>query len=479
MSRNASAPTSLAGALASAAAGGGGGPGRAAGEQPLLSGRLDQTDLFEICQFIHMGTKTGVLEVEPPGKRGVIWFDQGQIVNAVDDALADGEAAAYRIFSWTGGTFAFRVQAVAPMRTIHSGTESLLLDIARFMDERREERAQRGEGPEDDRPEQWTHEEGLRRRQESGEELRQLFATLREGRGPSGGDDPLARLWERARNGGHDAVLVRPGEPALALREGLATALADAAADDTVAMAIAALGASDGGSRRRNSPVGPFILSLVTEAGGEALFLQAVPESIEWSAAGFPEDWLDGMASCPRGLAWLGAPPASGRSRTARTLAEEFSVRGRFTVLLAEGATEGGRGALSVRTTDHERVSSDLRQALHEGASVVILDLVRGVSPGAVAHAAARSLVVACEPTPDLRTLLGRAARHSRARDVFVGARFVTLGGGRGHYESLWLPEEARLGLDLARHPDRLIGLSEDPAATCDAGPLSVSYDSE
>ncbi|MGH7725132.1 MAG: DUF4388 domain-containing protein [Candidatus Eiseniibacteriota bacterium] len=482
MSRNSSTASSLVGTIASATFTGGGSPARATGgtgEQPLLSGRLDQTDLFEICQFIHMGTKTGILEVEAPGKRGVIWFDQGQIVNAVDDALAEGEAAAYRIFSWAGGTFAFRVQAVAPMRTIHSGTESLLLDIARFMDERREESAQRGEGPEDDRPEQWTHEEGLRRRQESGEELRQLFATLREGRGTAGGDDPLARLWERARTGGHDAVLVRPGEPALALREGLATALPDAAADDTVAMAIAALGASDGGSRRRNSPVGPFILSLITEAGGEALFLQAVPESIEWSAAGLPDDWLDGMASCPRGLAWLGAPPASGRSRTARTLAEEFSVRGRFTVLLAEGAVEGASGALSVRATDPVRVSKDLRQALHEGASAVILDLVRGVRAGAVAHAAARSLVVACEPTPDLRTLLLRASRHSRARDVFVGALFVTLGGGRGHYESLWLPEEARLGLDLARHPDRLLALSEDPAATCDAGPLSVSYDSE
>ena len=72
--------------------------------------------------------------------------------------------------------------------------------------------------------------------------------------------------------------------------------------------------------------------------------------------------------------------------------------------------------ALSVRRTSPETVGTDLRRALHEGASVVILDLVRGVSPAAVAHAAARSLVVACEPTADLRALLVRAARRDLSK---------------------------------------------------------------
>ena len=75
------------------------------GVEVLLQGRLDQTDLFEICQFLLMGTKTGVLEVDCEGKRGALYFDHGQIVNALDDALADGQAAAYRVFSWTRGTF--------------------------------------------------------------------------------------------------------------------------------------------------------------------------------------------------------------------------------------------------------------------------------------------------------------------------------------------------------------------------------------
>src|SRR5688500_17742303 len=184
-------------------------------ENVLLSGRLDKTDLFEICQFLLLGRKTGVLEIEHGERRGAFWFDDGQIVNAVDDALGEGEAAAYRVFSWGGGRFTFHLEPAPAMRSIHEGTESLLLEIARFMDEHREACKQLGEGPENDRPEQWTHEEGFRRRQLAGDELRQVFATLRESRGEPGGGNPLVRLWELARKQGHEAVLVRPGETAL------------------------------------------------------------------------------------------------------------------------------------------------------------------------------------------------------------------------------------------------------------------------
>ncbi len=441
----------------------------------LLQGRLDQTDLFEICQFLLMGTKTGVLEVDCEGKRGALYFDHGQIVNALDDALADGQAAAYRVFSWTHGTFAFRVQPPPPLRTIHEGTESLILDIARFMDERREERAQRGEALDDERPEQWSHEEGVRKRQEAGDELRQLFETLRvEGGGAAGGDDPLARAWEHARKNGYDAVLLRPGEPALGLSGGQTHPLPGLVPDDTVTMAIAALGASEDGERRTVGD-GGFVVSLLREVEGEALFLQGQSDVLDWTGAGLPADWLDEIAGVNRGLVWLGAPPAAGRSRTARALAEEVAARGRYTVLLGEGARVAGGGALSVRSTSPETLEIDLRRALHEGASVVIIDLVRGVSPAAVAHAAARSLVVACEPTADLRALLARAAQNGRARTLLLGALFVTLVGERGHYESLWLPDEARLGQDFARHPDRILALPEDPSAICDAGPLDAA----
>jgi hypothetical protein len=451
------------------------GGGDARGDAAIfLQGRLDQTDLFEICQFLLMSTKTGVLEVEAEGQRGALWFDHGQIVNAVDDALADGEAAAYRIFSWTGGTFTFRFQPPPPMRSIHQGTESLILDIARFMDEHREERARRGEAADGDRPEQWSHTEGVRKRQEAGDELRQLFETLRGERGGlAGGDDPLARVWDHARKSGHDAVLLRPGEPALGLSGGQAHPMPDAISDDTVTMAIAALGASEGAQSRR-SGAGAFVVSLLREVDGEALFLQGETDVLDWQGAGLPSDWLEELSSVGRGLAWLGAPPAAGRSRAARALAEEMAARGRYTVLLGEGATGGGSGALSVRHTDAQAVDADLRRALHEGASVVVLDLVRGIAPSAVAHAAARSLVVVCEPTADLRALLARAAHNGRARSLFLGALFLTLVGERGHYESLWLSDEARLGLDFARHPERILGLPEDPSAICDAGPLDT-----
>jgi hypothetical protein len=440
-----------------------------------LSGKLEQTDLFEICQFLLMGQKTGVLDIEVKSKRGAIYFDHGQIVNAVDDALGDGEEAAYRIFSWKGGAFSFRAVPPPGLQTITQGTESLILDIARFMDEKREERKQAGLVDEDERMEQATHEESVRQRSATGDELRKLFATLQgASRDAQGGDDPLASAWERARRDGHEAVLVRPGEPALGLRGGLVTPLPGSLEEDTVTMAIAALGAKEGAGRRQ-SKEGAFTVTLVREAEGEALFLQGVIAKLDWKKVGLPADWLEEAATAPRGLVWLGAPPAAGRTRTARAFAEEAARQGRFTVLLSEGAQEPGKGALSVRSTDDARLDADLRKALHEGAAVVVVDLVRGVKPSSVAHAGAKSLVVACEPTPDLRTLLARAAQNARSRSLFLGAMFVTFAGERGHYESLWLPDEARLGLDFERHPDRILGLAEDPSALSDAGPLAAA----
>jgi hypothetical protein len=449
--------------------------GSRSGDSVLLSGKLDQTDLFEICQFLLLGQKTGVLEVEARGKKGALYFDHGQIVNALDDALGDGEQAAYRIFAWSGGSFVFKLQPPPPLRSIQTGTESLILDIARVMDERREESAQRGE-PEDEK-EKWSHEEGIKKRAETGDELRQLFQSLRGERAGGLSDDPLARLWEQAQSSGLSAVLLRPGDAALGLRDGRMTPMPGLVASDTVTMAIAALGASGtfGVAQRREAPSGPFLVSLLQEAGGEALFLKGVPPAMDWSASGLPEEWLEEAVGSARGLVWLGAPPASGRSVTARALAEEFAVRGRFTVLLGESLTEAASGPLSIRSTTADKLDHDLRQALHEGASCVLIDLVRGARASTLAHAAARSLVVACEPTPDFRTLLGRAAQNARARAMFLGAMFVTVSGATGHYESTWLSEETRLGLDLTKHPDRIQGLMEDPEAMSDAGPLSAA----
>src|SRR5689334_7125649 len=135
------------------------------------------------------------------------------------------------------------------------------------MDERREERAQRGEGPEGDRPEQWTHEEAVKKRGETSDELRVLFQKLRGERGGAEGqNDPLARLWEDARAVGTSAILLRPGEPALGLKDGRMSPLPHTLAADTVTMAIAALGASEGGAQRRSSSAGAFVVSLLKEA---------------------------------------------------------------------------------------------------------------------------------------------------------------------------------------------------------------------
>lgn len=100
-------------------------------------GDLEALPLFDICQFLMIGRKTGTLRLESRGRHGTITTIDGQVVGAVDENLREGEAAFHRLLSWTAGTFEFApgpVAAGTPSR-ITTPTDALLLDAARRMDE--------------------------------------------------------------------------------------------------------------------------------------------------------------------------------------------------------------------------------------------------------------------------------------------------------------------------------------------------------
>jgi hypothetical protein len=271
----------------------------------LLSGRLDQTDLFEICQFILMGQKTGVLEVEARGKRGALYFDHGQIVNALDDALGDGEQAAYRIFAWSGGTFVFRLQPPPPLRSIQtapsrssstsraSWTSAARRARSAAKCRRREGRAVDTRGDDQEAP-------GDRRRASAA-----VPVAARRARRRPGGDDPLARLWEQA----HAAQLSASSyaRRARAWIEGRADEpAAGLVASDTVTMAIAALGASVG-AQRREARRARTSFRCCRKPAARRCSSRAC--RLRWTGPRRPaEDWLEEAAGSTRGLIWLGAP---------------------------------------------------------------------------------------------------------------------------------------------------------------------------
>ncbi|MBE9478532.1 MAG: DUF4388 domain-containing protein [Chloroflexi bacterium] len=100
-----------------------------------MRGRLDVVSPFELGQFLLLGRKTGALHLIRGEERGVLYVLEGRIVSAVGPDLRGGPDTAMKLIQWTEGEFHFIPESVAPSDEIPMGTENLLLETARLMDE--------------------------------------------------------------------------------------------------------------------------------------------------------------------------------------------------------------------------------------------------------------------------------------------------------------------------------------------------------
>ncbi len=175
---------------------------------PVLSGELGLLSLFDLGQLFMLNRASGELSIVSEGRKGYFYFDQGQIVNAVDDEYHEGEGAAYVLFGWKTGTFTFVAGSASGAHTITENTEGLMMEAARRMDE-----LGAGEsGGEVDR---------LARRASSLDALRQAFQSVATQTRPlPSSDDPDATPFELLRDPS-DALLFRPGELARARLAGV------------------------------------------------------------------------------------------------------------------------------------------------------------------------------------------------------------------------------------------------------------------
>ena len=73
-----------------------------------LSGELGLIGLFDLGQLLLLNGATGRLVIHQGSKRGFLIFEEGRIINAVDDESREGENAAYKIFTWKSGRFELR-----------------------------------------------------------------------------------------------------------------------------------------------------------------------------------------------------------------------------------------------------------------------------------------------------------------------------------------------------------------------------------
>jgi len=100
-----------------------------------FGGHLGLVSLFDLSQLLQLNRGTGCLTAVSAGRKGYLYFLEGKLVNAVDDAYKEGELAAYHILSWRDGMFEFTPEPPGDSATIDAGTDAVLLEAARRIDE--------------------------------------------------------------------------------------------------------------------------------------------------------------------------------------------------------------------------------------------------------------------------------------------------------------------------------------------------------
>ncbi len=171
----------------------------------VLSGELGLLSLFDLGQLLMLNGATGQMVIVHEGRRAYLYFDRGQIVNAIDDEYHEGELAAYRLFTWKTGTFEFLPGPPSGSRAITESTEGLMMEAARRMDE---DGTGGPGGPGGDGGEVGR----LAQRASSLEALREAFQWVAsETRGLPGHDDDEGNSSFTQLRGPDDALLFRPG----------------------------------------------------------------------------------------------------------------------------------------------------------------------------------------------------------------------------------------------------------------------------
>ncbi len=107
--------------------------GRRTGEREII-GKLNQMGLPDILQFLNMNSRDGELRVTRGGRRGIVYIQNGEILNAVLEE-SEKEKALYRMLSWSDGEFEFVPCMVLVARKIRASSSTLLMEGMRQIDE--------------------------------------------------------------------------------------------------------------------------------------------------------------------------------------------------------------------------------------------------------------------------------------------------------------------------------------------------------
>ncbi len=101
-----------------------------------MNGRLSEMGIMDLFPTLEQGQKTCALVITGPDERetATIYFVEGQIHHAVMGDLK-GDAVINHIVHWQDGTFRIDFDGRSSERTISTGTQSLLMEALRLLDE--------------------------------------------------------------------------------------------------------------------------------------------------------------------------------------------------------------------------------------------------------------------------------------------------------------------------------------------------------
>ncbi len=103
-----------------------------------FAGTISELQLSDLIQMNCLGRLTNGIEVRSGSQKGIIFFEDGNIVHAQIGNLM-GEEAFYEIISWEAGSFKLNKGLKADRESILKGWQSLLLEGLRRVDEAKKE----------------------------------------------------------------------------------------------------------------------------------------------------------------------------------------------------------------------------------------------------------------------------------------------------------------------------------------------------
>ncbi|MEZ6195261.1 MAG: DUF4388 domain-containing protein [Planctomycetota bacterium] len=446
-------------------------------DQESLQGDLRNFGIFELTQSMMMGRKTALITIQHDHRKGFLYFEDGKLTSALDDTLQSGEMAAYVVFSWQSGRFKVDFGIKPRDRNVKIDTQSLLMEVARRLDEHQRDHGETAEGEQTEAIQQ-----SLQDRFSS--ELNRIFSQVAQDTAPTRDrfsvnafDGLLLALTDL----GGSALFLRPDTaPRVKIAAGF-RAIRDEPirSGEIEAFLEHLLPAAEAERFRRTREISAsyatrrgdhFRVSAVDDGGRICCVFSPASKRIPAleTLGGDLRSAADAL-DAQTGLLLLSGPLAGGKSTVLASLIDEqLDRRDRFVALYSRNLSfdfPEDRGFLVRSDLARFGLTGDgtLASVIEQGADVVAIDEIRDEEAwrDALAVAARTSLVLALVEADGREELAERisafaggrsaAKRHRQLAHALIGVLDLDLRGEAGVAPRLdfWRPDEserARLG---------------------------------